>query len=63
MGFNANDEEEVQMAYDVLIDKDLISSKKHKVGEYICQMHKSLDPDEYEECCKSSNSISVDQSI
>mmetsp|Transcript_15023 Transcript_15023/g.18994 ORF Transcript_15023/g.18994 Transcript_15023/m.18994 type:complete len:177 (-) Transcript_15023:133-663(-) len=51
LGFDANDEKSTQLAYDVLIDKDLISTKKHKTGEYICQMHKSLSPDEYEDCC------------
>lgn len=41
LGFNAQDETETNMAYDVLKDKDLLSEKKLKTGEYICQMHKS----------------------
>jgi hypothetical protein len=35
----------------VLTDADLVTTSKHKTGEYICQMHKSITPDEYTECC------------
>ena len=55
MGFDANDEEETQMAYAVYEDKDLITTGKQKTGEYICQMHKSLSPEEYDACCDSAN--------
>ena len=43
------------MAYDILADKDLISSKKHHTGEYICQMHKSISPDEFSQCSEEAN--------
>ena len=55
LGFDANDEKSVQMAYEILADKDLISSKKHHTGEYICQMHKSISPDEFKQCSKEAN--------
>ena len=44
MGFDHTSDTETEMAYDVYKDKDLISNKKLKTGEYICEMHKSLTP-------------------
>ena len=36
MGFDANSDEETQIAYAIYEDKDLITSGKQKTGEYIC---------------------------
>ena len=47
------------MAYEILVDKDLISTKKHKTGEYICQMHESLSTDEFENCCNNANNYAA----
>lgn len=56
MGFDANDDAETQMALDIYKDIDLITSTKLNTGEYICQMHKSLSPDEFQACCDTANS-------
>lgn len=57
MGFNSKSDSETQIAYDIYKDKDLISSKKLKTGEFICEMHKSLSPEEFTACCDAANSI------
>lgn len=57
MGFNPSSSEETEMALDVYKDKDLITSGSEKTGEFICQMHKSLSPQEYETCCDSANKV------
>ena len=59
MGYNSQSDSETEMALDIYKDKDLISTKKEKTGEYICQMHKSLSPSEFSDCCDSANSYSV----
>ena len=55
LGFDANDPDETQMAYAIYESKDLITSGKQKTGEYICQMHKSISPSEFDDCCASAN--------
>ena len=55
LGYDASSKEQTQMAYEILVKKDLISTKKHKTGEYICQMHESLSTDEFENCCNNAN--------
>ena len=57
MGFNSSSETETQMAYSVYEDKDLITTGKQKTGEFICQMHKSISPDEYDDCTKTANNF------
>jgi len=37
--------------------KDLITSSKHKTGEFICQMHKSISVDEYDTCTATANNL------
>ena len=59
MGFDAQDETETNMAYDVYKDKDLLSNKKLKTGEYICQMHKSSLGSEFDACCDEANSAEL----
>ena len=56
MGFDPTNQDEVDQALAIYADKDLITSKKHKTDEYICQMHKSLTVEEYETCCGYSDS-------
>jgi len=36
LGFDASNKKATEMAYAILIDKDLITKKKHNTGEYIC---------------------------
>ena len=55
MGFDPNDKNETEMAYAVYEDKGIITSGKQKTGEYICLMHKSLSPQEYEDCTSNAN--------
>ena len=55
MGFNHYDSAEREMALDIYKDKDLITSGKEKTGEFFCQMHKSLSPEEYDACCATAN--------
>ena len=55
MGFNHKSSAETEMAYAIYEDKDLITTGKQKTGEFICQMHKSLSPDEFDDCCASAN--------
>ena len=62
MGFDARDETETNMAYDVYKDKDLLSNKKLKTGEYICQMHKSSSGSEFDACCDAANRAELESS-
>lgn len=62
MGFDAQDETETQMAYDIYKDKDLLSNKKLKTGEYICEMHKSITGSEFDACCDEVNNAEDDVS-
>lgn len=55
MGFDASSDEETQMAYALYEDMDLITTGKQKTGEYICEMHFSLSPEEFKTCCASAN--------
>lgn len=63
MGYNASSDEETQMAYAVYEDKDLITTGKQKTGEYICQMHKSLSPEEFNDCCDAAKANQVRQQL
>ena len=65
LGFDATIDEEVEMAYAIYEDKDLITSSKHKTGEFICLMHKSIGEDEYNDCVHDANGVEefVDASI
>lgn len=56
LGFDYNDPAQYQQGMDILTDADLVTTNKHHVGEYICQMHKSITPDEYEDCTNNANS-------
>ena len=57
LGYDHTNANETQMALDMLAKIDLITSTKHKTGEYICSMHKSLSPDEFNTCCSSANTF------
>ena len=56
MGFDPNDPNQFEQALDIYADKNLITTKKHKTGEFICQMHKSATSAQYAECTASANS-------
>ena len=55
LGFDPKDPDQYQSGLNVLISKDLISTKKHKTGEYICQMQNSSSATEYSLCCEAVN--------
>lgn len=55
MGFDANDDDQVEQALAWYIDKDLVTTSKHKIGEFLCQMHKSISSSEIQECFDSAN--------
>jgi hypothetical protein len=57
MGFDPSVSAEYDAAMDIYKDKDLVSAKKLKIGEFLCQMHKSLTSDEFDDCCKSANNL------
>ena len=50
VGFNPDIPAEFDRAIGIYTEMDLVSSKKHKIGEFLCQMHKSTSADEYKEC-------------
>ena len=50
MGFDPDDEAQVDQAMAIYNDKDLVTTKKRKIGEYLCQMHKSITATEYDTC-------------
>ena len=57
MGFDANDSDQVDQAMAIYNDKDLVTTSKRKIGEFICQMHKSITGAEFDDCCDSANSF------
>ena len=44
LGFDYKDDTAFNMGLSILTSKDLVTTDKHHVTEYICQMHKSLNP-------------------
>ena len=61
MGFDADDSDEFDQAIAIYNDKDLVTTKKRKIGEYICQMHHSLTGQEYDDCTKEANSLDQEE--
>ena len=57
LGYDASSDSETQMAYAVYEDIDVITTGKQKTGEFICVMHNSLTPDEYETCVAAAHSV------
>merc|ERR1712179_402482 len=57
IGFNPQDQDQFDTGIAIYADKDLVTTKKHKIGEFICQMHKSMSADEYTDCIASANLI------
>jgi len=57
LGFNPADATQAQRGLDLMAKKDLITSSKHKTGEFICQMHKSISVDEYDTCTATANNL------
>ena len=55
MGFNPSIDSEFDQAIAIYNDKDLVTTKKRKIGEYICQMHKSIQGSEFDDCCSTAN--------
>ena len=50
LGFDPSDQSQFNQGLAILTDIDLVTSSKHHVGEYICQMHQSLSSAEYDAC-------------
>lgn len=38
-----------------MADLDLVTSSKHHTGEYFCQMHYSVTPQEFADCRAAAN--------
>jgi hypothetical protein len=55
LGFNPNDSSQFSQGVAILTEIDLVTTTKHHVGEYLCQMHYSLSSAEYEECAQAAN--------
>jgi hypothetical protein len=47
LGFDYTDSVQMALGISVLTDIDVVTSKAHHTGEYICLMHKSVTPAEY----------------
>ena len=47
LGFDYTDSVQMALGVSVLTDIDVVTSKAHHTGEYICLMHKSVTPAEY----------------
>jgi len=55
MGFDDKNTAEFDQAISIYTDINLVTSTKHKTGEFICYMHKSLSADEFTACCDAAN--------
>jgi len=55
MGYDASSATETEMAYAIYEKKDLITNGKQKTGEFFCEMHFSLSPEEFDACSDSAN--------
>lgn len=55
LGFDYNDSTQFALGVSVLTDIDVVTSKAHHTGEYICQMHKSVTAEEYQACADAAN--------
>jgi hypothetical protein len=55
IGYNPYIESEFDKAMDIYADEDLVTSKSHDIGEFICLMHKSSLSNEYDDCTDKSN--------
>lgn len=55
LGFDSTDSAQFDQAVKLLTDIDLVTTTKHHTGEYICQMHFSITPTEYDTCTASAN--------
>ncbi len=59
LGFDYTDPTQMALGVAVLTDIDIVTSKAHHTGEYICQMHKSITPSEYQACADAANPPSL----
>lgn len=59
LGFDYNDSAQYTRGVNVLTDVDLITTTAHHTYEYICQMHKSITPQEYLDCVAANKSSGV----
>jgi len=55
LGFDPTDSAQFDQGVAVLTDINLVTTKKHHVGEYLCQMHYSITPTEYDTCAQAAN--------
>ena len=56
IGFDPADPTQRDQALAIYEGKDLVTSSKHHVGEYLCLMSHSSYSDEFADCCRSANS-------
>ena len=56
LGFNYNDSQQRQQGIDLLADKDIITTTKYHVGEFLCLMKHSSWDQEYADCANNANS-------
>jgi hypothetical protein len=57
LGLNPEDSQQRQQGIDLLSKKDIITSNKHHVGEFLCLMKHSSWASEYADCADSANSV------
>lgn len=55
LGFDPTDNAQFNQGVAVLTSKDLVTTPKHHVGVYFCQMHFSLSAAEYAKCSETAN--------
>ena len=59
LGFNPDDSDEIDQALDWYKKKELMTGDDLRIDNYLCLMHKSIDPDEYLDCKVKNSSAKI----
>ena len=55
LGFDYNDPVQKTLGTNALTSIDVVTTKAHHTGEYLCLMHYSVTPEEYAACAAAAN--------
>ena len=55
LGFDYNDPVQKTLGINALTSIDVVTTKAHHTGEYLCLMHYSVTPEEYAACAAAAN--------
>ena len=59
LGFNPDDPNETDQALDWYTKKELVTGDDRRIDNYLCLMHKSIDPDEFQDCKDHHSSATI----